>query len=260
MNDDEVEKYLLISKSKRFNNLVSKTHEIIGEALNVSRYFYLSYSSGKDSTVLIDLLSHHRWSKTAFHAVASKYEDPQENIDLSIKASDKYGVDIQIHQCFGEYDAWKEAGYFFVDPFTKGERLLASKANEDFKKVALSFGENTNLPHRFMGITKSESKGREINIALRGWNYRLKNGNLVSNPLANWKNEDIWAYIVSRELEYLSVYDKQLYQPRELIRNEFTIMYSGVSQTKEMMIKYRYSYPKLFFELSKEFPEIRNYI
>lgn len=260
MNEDELEKYVLIAKTNRFKKLVEETHKEIDKALEISKSFYLSYSSGKDSTVLLDLLSRHHWSQQALHMIASKYEDPEENIILSKKAEQNYNITINRVDCYGEYDAWKEVGHFFIKPDAREEKRCANKANNDFKKVAEMFSVENGLPNRFMGVTKAESRAREINIAVRGKTYQLTNGTYASNPLANWKNEDIWAYIAINNLDYLSVYDKQLFKKRELIRNELTVLYQNESLAREILVMYRYAYPLLFKQLIAEFPEARAFV
>ena len=259
MTEAERETYLLAARMPGHKRKVEQALRIIRRALFMSGNWMISYSSGKDSTVLLDLLARAGWRGVGFHAVCSEYEDPPENQRQTAKANEMYDVDIHNIHCYGEYDAWREAGHFFCEPVTAEEKCVARKANSDFKKAAASFMEEHSVSNIFMGLTKDESRARQITLNKRGPLYQTKSRDgWTCCPLANWSGSDIWAYIVSHDLPYLSVYDCPHFN-RERIRNELTVMYCPAIVAHGELLQYRLAYPELFARLCREFPEVRKY-
>lgn len=259
MNDEEREKYLLAARFPAFKRKIESSILTIQKALTCPGKWMISYSSGKDSTVLLDLLIRAGWQGIGFHCICSEYEDPPENQTQTEKARQMYGTDIRNIHCYGEYDAWREAGHFFCDPITDIEKKTAHKANTEFKKASANFMLENSISNIFMGLTKEESKARRISLSMRGNLYysKMRKG-WTCCPLANWTATDIWAYIVANNLPYLSVYDIPYYS-RERIRNELTVMYCPAIVAHGELLQYRLAYPELYAKLQKEFPEVRKY-
>ncbi|UZQ51615.1 phosphoadenosine phosphosulfate reductase family protein [Clostridium kluyveri] len=59
--------------------------------------------------------------------------------------------------------------------------------------------------HAFVGIMASDSRDRETAYLQTGCNSFKKNGN--STPLGFWKEEDIWKYIEKYNIPYCNIYD-----------------------------------------------------
>jgi phosphoadenosine phosphosulfate reductase len=259
MTDGEKEKYLLVARLPAYKRKVDKTLQDIYKALSMLGNWMICYSSGKDSTVLLDLLIRVGWCGIGAHYVCSDYEDPPENQEQAERARQMYGADIRDIHCYGEDDAWREAGHFFCEPVTDVEKKVAARANTEFKKVSDEFMRENNLSNMFMGLTKDESRARRIALSIHGSLYYAKTRNgWTCCPLANWTAQDIWAYIVSRDLPYLSVYDIPHFS-RERIRNELTVMYCPAIVAHGELLQYRLAYPDLYARLQKEFPEVRKY-
>lgn len=58
----------------------------------------------------------------------------------------------------------------------------------------------------FIGTMTEDSQTRRASYIATGCNSF--NGSIKSRPLAFWKRDDIWEYIKTRELKYSSIYDK----------------------------------------------------
>ena len=259
MTDAERETYLLAARMPGYKRKVEQALQIICRALSMPGEWMISYSSGKDSTVLLDLLIRAGWCGIGFHAVCSEFEDPPENQLQTQKVREMYDVSIHDVHCYGEYDAWREAGRFFCEPATGAERNAARRANTEFKNASKAFMWEHTISNIFMGLTKDESRARQITLNKRGPLYQTKSrGGWTCCPLANWSSRDIWAYIVSRSLPYLSVYDCPHFS-RERIRNELTVMYCPAIVAHGELLQYRLTYPNLFARLCREFPEVRKY-
>jgi phosphoadenosine phosphosulfate reductase len=260
LKEYEREMYLLKSKSKRFKRLVENTKEIIHQALKKEGEWIISFSGGKDSTVLADLLSKCGFKGDGIYFYYSKYENPDENTKQVKWANEYYGYNIKTVKCYGSHDAWKEVGHFFNIPTTDIEKIAAKKCCKDFKEQSERFMANGEYENIFMGLCKDESRARQISLNIKGKLYQTKfRCGWTCCPLADWTASDIWAYIVSEELPYLSVYDLSHWN-REKIRNELTVLYCPDLVLKGEFLQFRMAYPNLFAEMCKEFPQIREYV
>jgi 3'-phosphoadenosine 5'-phosphosulfate sulfotransferase (PAPS reductase)/FAD synthetase len=260
VNADEKEKYSIAARLSTFNHKVERSISTIKKALQEHpENWMISYSSGKDSTVLLDLLISAGWRGIGFHCICSDYEDPPENQLQAEKARKMYGIDITDVHCYGEYDAWKEVGHLFCVPESAEETRTARRANTEFKKTSERFMKEHQISNIFMGLCKDESRARKINLRMRGQIYQTKSGRWTCCPLADWTACDIWAYIISRDLPYLHVYDIPHFS-REKIRNELTLLYCDYITSHGVLLQYRMAYPELFAKLRKEFPGVGNYV
>lgn len=260
MRIEEQEKYLLIAKSTRFKKLVLRTEKIINEALELGGNWGISFSGGKDSTVLLDLLCKSGWQGKGIYFYYSKYENPEENNQQVAWANDNYNVAIQTIKCYSSYDAWIEVGRFYYLPETLEEKQFAQQVSDSFKLESERFRKENNIDNLFIGMCMDESRARRISLAKRGHTYYTKSREgYTCCPLSTWTAADIWAYIVSRGLHYLSVYDIP-HHNRETVRNELTVLYCSSLLLKGEFLQYRLAYPQLFRELCREFPEVRKLV
>lgn len=58
----------------------------------------------------------------------------------------------------------------------------------------------------FLGLRAEESRGRAMNRYSRGLTYTKRSGQVVCQPIADWKALDVYAYAAAHGLELLPVY------------------------------------------------------
>lgn len=59
----------------------------------------------------------------------------------------------------------------------------------------------------YLGLRKSESKNRRISLSKLGLSHDYAAGGSRVCPIANWADQDVWAYIAYNDLPTLSFYD-----------------------------------------------------
>lgn len=95
-------------------------------------------------------------------------------------------------------------------------------------------------------MRKDESKRRKIILNQKGAIYQTKNRQSITCcPLLDFTNEDIWAYIFSNHLKYLSIYDYP-YIDRCNNRNEITMLYNDAIIRNGQITHYKQMDPDFF--------------
>ena len=91
------------------------------------------------------------------------------------------------------------------------------------------------LTCRAMGLRAEESRGRAASMRVHGEAYTYRDGQSRLLPIAKWRTADIWAYIVTHDLPWLSIYD--LYGPHA--RNGL-IGWAGAAQGRFAFLRIYY--------------------
>lgn len=181
MNKYKRKGFLLHSKNKEYELRLKHSLQIIHEAFNKNNC-YVSFSGGKDSTVLTHL------ALRVCNDVCVWHWD--------------YGDDLMPRQIEQEVITnLKELGAInIIVNKRKGSGADTSSGYKQFfKQIQLnkkSYGWDMGL----IGIRRSESITRKNKYV----NYFQDED---CYPLLDWTFEDVWAYIVSNNLPYPSVYD-----------------------------------------------------
>lgn len=252
------EKYLLYSKFPQFKRKVEKAKEYISEALSKSEKPTLSFSGGKDSVVMLDLAV-----KCGFkgglmffkYGIIDDVETPKENVEILKYYADKYSLEHNIIDCLGEVDCWEECGKFIFLPETDREKAIFRKTNFDFVKKSKEFEKENGIDLDIIGMRKDESKNRKFTLNKKGAIYQTNSRQSVTCcPLLNFSDDDIWAYIFSNNLKYLSVYDYP-YIDRCKIRNEITMLYNYAIIRNGIIYHYKKMYPDFFAYLKERWGE-----
>lgn len=188
MKDFEREALLCYANTNGFRKKIAVSKRIVRSALDTAGPWYCSVSGGKDSTVVHDLV---------------RLEQP------------------------GAISLWSDEEYFLPETKEYIDRLTASGSNilrirgaikhtewftsnegsEELGKTAWAI--QNGYQGVFLGLRAEENKKRRLYLANFGELHFAKNRGLwLCNPIAWWKVEDVWAYLLSRGLDYNRAYDK----------------------------------------------------
>jgi 3'-phosphoadenosine 5'-phosphosulfate sulfotransferase (PAPS reductase)/FAD synthetase len=200
---------------------------------------YISFSGGKDSTVLLDLVREiYPHIPAVFVDTGLEYPEIKEfvkTIDNVIWIKPKYTFKEIIDKYGYPIISKEQASYIEQYRNTKSEALkkirwegtekykrfkisekwkflisapfkISDKCCKYLKKSPLRIYEKETGRHGIIGIMSKDSNGRSIEYQKHGCNAFGKSPP-VSWPIAFWTNEDIWQYIRSKNIKYCSIYD-----------------------------------------------------
>lgn len=255
------EGYIAYSKTNAHKKKVKKSEELVYRALSEHNKPYLSLSTGKDSLCLLDLVYRQNPDVMVMHN-DSGVELP-ESLGIVKLIEKNWGINVKIirtevdvFQLFKEDFAMRGLGFDMPSENDKIVDIAMKNLIRDWTKA-----EAYNL--NFMGLRKQESKARRALLCKMGsYFYCKQNAIWECMPLADWKKEDVWAYIFSHHpLENLI---HPAYYKDKLVKDPGDIRIGWwcgrIALTEGHVLWLKLYYPDLYSKLKKEFPDIVTYV
>jgi len=251
--DFPVEKYLVWSKISTHKKRVILAKKIISEALALTDSWYVAFSGGKDSVAMAHLVNClypgiAMWS----HKDDSDFPGEQEYIKM---VSQKFG--------------WKEKIVTSPVPvldFIKQNNIdVCDDVHSRTSELADAlFYKQVKEQERcfngvFLGLRAEESPARRKNYYSRGALYSRKDGKRVCTPLATWKGEDVFAYLVSNDIPIFEVYFKTKFVDGDPTKIRLDSYIPSSFSRKGNCVWLKYYYPELFYKLAQIAPEVLQY-
>lgn len=206
---------------------------------------YVSFSGGKDSTVLLDMIR--RFLKPDIKAVFCNTGNEFPEIVKFVRRAENVTVirpEMTVRQVLEKYGfpliSKEQALYIRQAKTTKSARLLALRLNGTDQKNGMVYGkisekwkhlikapfmlsekccdclkkrpfakynkQTGELP--ILGMMAGESRGRMRGYLARGGCNSFSENHPISYPLSIWTDADIWAYIKEFKVPYCELYDK----------------------------------------------------
>ena len=185
------ETFWLWSRTEQHTRALHEARAIIERALESAQKPYIAYSGGKDSTVMAHLVLQCAPDTMVLHwdyGRAFVPEPIQREILRNARLIGVRNLRIETSPLYAKLGrrAQNVLGKHMIG------KLLPQLAAEGYDLA-------------FVGLRKQESSKRAI---------RLRTNKALSvipecHPLANWDWRDVWAYIVTHKLPYLSLYDQR---------------------------------------------------
>ncbi len=237
MNREELIAY---GKSSTMMRKIDRAKAIIEQALRTNDSWYVAFSGGKDSTTMLDIV---RGYCPGIPAVWSDDEWWLPETMEYMERMKKSGLNFhQVATC-----VWHS--HFF----TAHEGGVA-KADRDYTQEHGWTG-------AFIGVRADESNIRRIMLRARGNIYYCHDQRQWQcYPLAWWTVYDVWAYILSRDIDYNHGYDvlERLGLPIER-RRIGHLAVEAVLQYGQIVILKK-GWPELYERFCEKYPEARLWV
>ncbi len=240
---------LLYARLPQFRARVEQTLCLIERAARRG-VIAVSFSGGKDSTVMLDLI---RIIRPDVKAVCF---DSGAELASTREICEYYGA-LRIEPMISVVEIWKQMGY-------GGHERLDEKANINLQRVLIDEPAERalamlNADVSAIGLRADESPSRRKSAKYHGPIYRTVSGFVRFCPLLDWTTDDIWAYIALRNLRYNSAYDRmaEMNIPREFRR--ISTLLDGKAATVGRYVYLKRCEPELFNRLAADFPKLRAY-
>jgi len=249
------EVYKLHAKLPVFRRWIAATQNIIFEGLETMDKPYLSCSFGKDSVVLLHLVMQYA-PDIAVVFINSGYCFP-DTYEVRDKFIRDYHINlVEIQQPHDYMDIIDQYGLPDDRTPTQQDKVVRLLK----KDLANEWAKANGYDGHFWGMRKEESAGRRVMLNNRGPLFRAQAAGLWRcAPLADWRWEDIWAYIHAYDVPYSGIYDKHGFCDPRQIRNTSWVTTDGAAHNGRVAWL-KYYYPELYAKLAEQVPEIRLYV
>ena len=240
---------MLHAKTVEFITKVSEAHEIIREALQHMKQPYLSFSGGKDSTVMLHMLLKHKPDIPVIYWDAdASYPDTEHFIEEVVR---DWSLNFIRRKTESMYSVFRKYG---VNHQQIENKTMIATVYKPIKKLIEDYG----FDGVFVGLRAQESKGRRKLIKSRGQLFYNKSQKVMEClPAAQFAVEDIWAYITFFMLPYNNIYNRTSMIPRNEIRVSYWCGESCRERGRWVWLKKEY--PELYNKFASEFPEVREF-
>ena len=213
----------------------------------------LMWSGGKDSTVMVHLAANAGIGPVHAVSVKDDLDFPGEK-EYLLELAGRWAVDLEVLHPPMSLIAHVVA---HEDCYAVGGDIHGREA--DLSRVAFyPILREHHVEHGpydiVLGLRSEESRGRKANRAVRGLIYRKKDGQSVCQPIADWRDLDVYAYLIANEVPILPLYRcVRLAEAPGRVRKSWWL--PGKAATQGGTIWLRTYYPSLFAKLRRMLPQ-----
>jgi 3'-phosphoadenosine 5'-phosphosulfate sulfotransferase (PAPS reductase)/FAD synthetase len=243
---------LLHARSREFARKMDSVRRVVEQALGTTDKWAAMWSAGKDSTALAHLIVVEMGLPIQLISEKDDLDYPGEReyverLAAQWKASLRVVTpSISPAQWFAEHAGPKEGD---AEMHARSAGLSKACFYDVVEKASSGFD------GIFLGLRKAESKGRLLNRITHGLIYQKANGQYVAQPLGDWSGLDVFAYMHSREIEWLPVYQCiALMHAREPWRLRKSWWIPGASARHGQVTWLRHYWPELYLKLREWLP------
>jgi len=189
--------YLAHARTGAFSRRVERSRQVVRDWLATTSRRYVAFSGGKDSTAMLGLVR--EVDPTSLAVFGNDEFVLPETLALLDATPNLHRIAARIEHApwFTAWDQGAEglpAGTEWVEPDGQGPGPWARLHGYDGAAVGIRAGENNY---------------RRLHIRARGELFYARRRQVWQcYPLAWWTTQDVWAYILSRKLDYNRAYDR----------------------------------------------------
>lgn len=257
MTPMQIAGYLAHARTRGYKQRLQRALSMIAEHPD----YCVSISWGKDSLCILHMALEVHGHAKAVHARYSENEELPDMPGVRQAFLDRFGgVDYHEFQALGDWELYEHAGRFFLQPETPEEKWFLKhrkeKRNQSADRLMLDLG----CTGKVLGLAAHESRGRAMNIYKRGEHYQAQAEAMPKLlPIAHWKPEDVWAYMLTHSLPRLKIYD--FADDPERARSEIAFAAIGAEAADAVRRHGAWRlwagcYPELWKKWTDKYPEI----
>jgi len=246
---ERLETYRLYSKLPVYRRRLVAAQDFIRTCLTEEPASYVSWSGGKDSTVLLDLVLRIRPDIPIVHVRTDiEYPDCAAFVDKYIN---ERGLNVTILRPPSAWqiliDAGGPSGQVNVATSRIDKECFFAPIEKEVKEKGYR--------QVFLGMRGEESYARTLNIKVRGKRYYHKSRDLwTCLPLASWTAKDIFAYHITEGIPWSPIYERAYLHPEpERIREGWWTP-GDMAASHGALGWLRYHYPDLYRRAKETWP------
>jgi len=222
-----------------FAQKIQHARKVVGHALDQDVKWAVSYSGGRDSTVLSHLMVHEMGLRIPHVMSNTRMEYPETIKQVNRWYAGLRELGVECHTVFPDdrpNTLWKEIGVplwskemgYHYRKFLKSKKeepsvMVPDWLREDFKRAKTAGVKVTDLccdrlkkkpmkkfdklhgvTGHFTGVRCAESRVRRLAWIQKGALYKASTHDIwIANPLAFWTEQDVKAFMASRKIEVL---------------------------------------------------------
>ena len=217
---------------------------------------YISWSGGKDSTVLVHLVCVEMGLDVPVASLVTDIEPPRTEQYMR-RLSDQWGVDLTIIRPEVSFLEWLEEHADEVDLYSQvatGHTAIGGIWDDTIRQ----WESESTYTGNYWGIRRDESRGRELNYRRRGAVYQMANGYWRAAPLSGWEAKDIFGYCATHDVELMRLYRcVRLVDDPGRVRKSMLLPDDKGGQSHDQGIWLRTYYPSVFEKLKSILPQMQ---
>lgn len=253
MDRQRLETYRMYAKLPVYKRRVERALDLIATALSDEPASYVSWSGGKDSMVLLDLIQRINPKIPIIHVRTDiEYPDCVEFVNQIIY---EWGLE-DTCTILRPKSAWQvlvDEGGPFGQVNVASSRIDRECFFEPIEQEVRAKG----YRQVFLGLRAEESLARTWNARMRGTRYYNKSREIwTCLPLLSWTAKDVFAYHIENDIPWAPIYERTYLHPDpERIREGWWT--TGDKAAQHGMLNWlRYHYPQLWRRLKEQFPHV----
>lgn len=263
MDDIERLQHQLHAQTSGFQAKIARAKHVIEDALTHDVRWYIAFSGGVDSTVVLDMLQ--RRGQTLDTLWGDDGFDFPETLQFLKDREERHWFTLRRVRSLDPWRTWcEEMGR---PDLAHDPQALEAWGNphvwhDTWHTLTRDAGPRGGYDGVFLGMLASESATRRMQ--LKGGTrplYQVKSegGMWHCSPLAHFEKRDVWAYIVARNIAYNPVYDRlaELGVPLDRRRVAALSCFRVMQYGSHAIL--RSGWPELYNQLASVFPKIREY-
>jgi 3'-phosphoadenosine 5'-phosphosulfate sulfotransferase (PAPS reductase)/FAD synthetase len=244
---------LLHAETAGHRRRVDRARTVIHEMYRDCPSAYVAWSAGKDSTALTHLVAQEIPGVRAM-SIKDDCDYPGER-EYVEGLAEEWGVRLDVITPEISLQQWlKDSGAQF------GEDLHSrGTAFSDAVVYGLieQYKQDAGIPGLYLGLRKDESHARLMNRTIHGTIYTKADGETVCQPICDWSDVDVFAYLFAHDIEPLHVYKCVGFaESPAKVRKSWWVPSNGADHHCVWLKRY---YPSLFNQLRDIMPSVTRF-